>query len=155
MPRLLMTSPLCAADPLLFLVVAYRASEILESRVQHAMNSWEIHSIFGHLNENINAIYLAYLLTTKYLNILRHLKYHSLLQTIASGILHLLSLKELFFFCILILLFILLFKCFCLFYIFIGPSFRSNYVKKYFFFGFWYIFKFSMLASAWVRFLLM
>lgn len=60
------------------------AKSSLESRVQHAMNSWarEIHSMFDHLNENINSIYLAHLLTTKYLNILRHLKYRSLLQTI-------------------------------------------------------------------------
>lgn len=99
-----MTSPLRAADPLLFLVVVvpYRAGEILslaESRVQHAMNSWarEARSTFGHLNENINSIYLAHLLITGNLNISRRLKCRSLLQTIASGILRYFSSRVIFF----------------------------------------------------------
>lgn len=41
--------------------IGWAKSSLAESRVQHPMNSWvrEIHPTFGHLNGNINSIYLT------------------------------------------------------------------------------------------------
>jgi hypothetical protein len=69
MPRLLMTSPQRAADPLLFLAVGPLSDgrnpllpKIACSARYEFLNIRGLFHAFGHLDENINSIYLIRLL---------------------------------------------------------------------------------------------